>query len=148
MITIQIEHPSYPSDGEIQGFDFFWARYVNGFNRKVHCQKCLIGKTSEKINTRTARSGVLYQMDESNHSAYLYLCGVAHDWRKSGELNNFHLALRPQAGASEFKTTYNGYTVSVTGAEAVTIPELPDDFEGLPRAHARCKNFQFGVEYF
>ena len=148
MITLQIDHPSYPSGGEIQGFDFFWARYVNGFNRKTHCQKCLIGKTSEKVNSVSVRSGVLYQMDESNHSPYLYVCGVANGFRSSGAARNFHLALRPQAGASEVKTTYNGYTVSVTGAEALVIPELPDDFEGLPRAHARCKNFQFGVEYF
>jgi hypothetical protein len=148
MIALQIDHPSYPSGEKIQGFDFFWARYVNGFNRKVHCQKCLIGKTSQKVNSVNVRSGVLYRMDESDRSPYLYVCGVANGFRSLGALRNFHLALRPQGGALACRTTYNGYTVSVTGAEALVIPPLPDDFEGLPRTHARCKNFQFGVEYF
>lgn len=114
----------------------------------MHCQKCLIGKTSPKITRAKLRSGVVYHMDEVRNYSYLYLCGMPNDYPTNGALKNFHLALAPKAAGAVSRRTYNGYTVTVTGAEALPIPDLPDDFEGLPRKHTRCKNFQFGVEYF
>ena len=32
---------------------FLWIKYINGVNLKYHCQRCLLGKTSKKINNTT-----------------------------------------------------------------------------------------------
>ena len=46
------------------------------------------------------------------------------------------------------QTTYNGYRFRAEHAALVHVPELADNFEGLPRAHHRCRNFQFAVAMF
>ncbi len=74
-ITIHIEHPEY-EPGPIQGFKFFWAYYLNGYDQTRHCQPCFKGTLSRQLNTRTAQSGKLYTMDEPRRFQYLYICGV------------------------------------------------------------------------
>lgn len=87
-------------------------------------------------------------MDESSTAPYLYLCGVGTGTRSLLHTKNFHLALKPQEGGSETRTTYNGYAIEVSGAEALPIPEIPDGWNGLPMEHTRCRNFRFAVARF
>jgi hypothetical protein len=147
MISISIHHPTLPP-GPIQGFRFFWAFYVNGINPNVHCQPCFRGKRSHKLQTASVHSGREYLMDESRNAPYLYLCGVGSGPRNLLYTKNFHLALQPRDGASESRTTYNGYTVHAANAEALPIPEIPDGWNGLPLEHTRCRNFRFAVARF
>src|SRR5947208_2370873 len=74
-ITIQIHHPDL-APGPVRGFRFFWAYYVTGYDQSLHCQPCFKGTLSTQLNTRTARSGVTYVMNERRSFPYLYVCGV------------------------------------------------------------------------
>ena len=56
-ITIYIDHPK-------QGFEFFWAYYVTGFDYRVHCQFCFKGSLSRRLNTRIGQSGKPYTVSE------------------------------------------------------------------------------------
>lgn len=146
MITLRIGHPTIRS-GPIRGFRFFWAYYVTGFDPRVHCQKCFKGARSLRV-TKQSEPGVLYLMSEKRSFPFLYVCGVGIGPKDRLHEKNFHLALRAQEGAATSAETYNGYTFEVTNAVALPIPELPENWNGLPREMTRCKNFRFGVEYF
>jgi hypothetical protein len=146
-ITIQIDHPVLPP-GPVQGFRFFWAYYVTGFNPSQHCQPCFRGTLSRQLNTSTARSGVLYVMNERRSFPYLYVCGVGIGPRSLLYQKNFHLPLKPEAGAREIRQTYNGYTIRVENGLALPIPELEVGWKGLDLETTRCKNFRFAVAQY
>jgi hypothetical protein len=95
LLTVRIDHPSFPP-GPIQGYRFFWAFYVTGYDRTRHCQPCFLGTPSTQINTPNARSGRDYQMDERKTFPYLYICGFASGPKGLRAERNFHLALKPQ----------------------------------------------------
>jgi hypothetical protein len=147
LLTVRIDHPSLPP-GPIQGYRFFWAFYVTGYDPTRHCQPCFLGTPSTQINPANARSGRDYQMDERKTFPYLYICGFAAGPKALRGERNFHLALKPEEGAGASGVTYNGYTVSVTSAVSLSIPELPAGWNGLPSEHTRCKNFRFAVATF
>ena len=146
-ITVRIDHPTH-EPGPLHGFRFFWAFYVTGFNQAVHCQPCFRGGLSPQLNTRTVRSGQWYTMDERKTFPYLYLCGVGTGPDKQLYLKNFHLPVRYQEGGHVTRETYNGYTLTLENAEALEIPKLDLDWNGLPKRTTNCKNFHFAVAYF
>ena len=146
-ITIRIDHRDLPP-GPIQGFRFFWAYYVTGFNQSQHCQPCFKGTLSKQINTSTTRSGALYVMNERRSFPYLYVCGVGIGPKNLLSEKNFHLPLKPEPGVRAVHQTYNGYVVTVENATAMPIPDLEDGWKGLDRETTRCKNFRFAVAQF
>jgi hypothetical protein len=146
-ITIRIDHATREPEN-IQGFRFFWAFYVTGFNQALHCQPCFKGAVSRQLSTRTARSGQLYTMNERKSFPYLYICGVGTGPDKLLYQKNFHLPVRYLEGGRAVGETYNGYTITVEDAEALRIPKLELGWKGLPEKTTNCKNFQFCVEYF
>ena len=152
-ITLHVSNPD-GTVGKIDGFRFFWAYYVDGYDPKQHCQMCFKGAPIPEFNTATARTGTTVLFDRMDRHRYLYVCGVGlgdHDqlFRK-----NFHLPLSYREGSSVSAVTYNGYTVTAHNAVLLQIPALPKDWKPLPDGPAlpdvmtRCKNFQFAVEYF
>lgn len=146
-ITIRIDHPS-AKRAPIEGFKFFWAFYVNGFDQSVHCQPCFKGSLSRQLNTRTAKSGELYVMNERKSFRYLYICGVGTGLKAELHRKNFHFPVRFEAGSREVGHTHNGYVITVENAVELPIPALVPGWKGLNLETTRCKNFQFGVEYF
>lgn len=146
-ITIYIDHPEF-KPGPIQGFKFFWAYYVTGFDQRVHCQFCFKGSLSRQLNTRTGQSGKLYTMSERASFKYLYICGVGRGPKNLLYQKNFHLPLQHQPGAREVRQTYNGYTITVENGIALPIPELEVGWKGLDLETTRCKNFRFAVGQF
>ena len=146
-ITIRIDHRDLPP-GPIQGFRFFWAYYVTGFNQSQHCQPCFKGTLSKQINTSTTRSGALYVMNERRSFPYLYVCGVGIGPKNLLSEKNFHLPLKPEPGVRAVHQTYNGYVVTVENAAAMPIPDLEEGWKGLDRETTRCKNFRFAVAQF
>ena len=64
------------------------------------------------------------------------------------EFANTHLAVRPKLGSTSIRTSLYGVVFTIEDAEEIQIQPLADDFEGLRRVHARCKNFQFGYQMF
>ena len=72
---------------------YLWLQYINGVNLKHHCQKCLLGKTSKKIDNglKEAENIVLDELD----SRYYYLCGVSPSMALE---ENFHLAFEECKG--------------------------------------------------
>lgn len=146
-INFRLTHPHLPP-GRIEGFRYIWAYYVSGYDPRKHCQPGLRGSRVPDFCTTTARSGVLVSLDEMDRYPYVYLCGVGSGPRRELAGKNLHLPMRHREGATVSVTTYNGYEVVAHDAERVFVPALPDDFNGLPREHARCKNFQFAVAVF
>lgn len=78
---------------------------------------------------------------------YVYVCGVSKGPITERRERNLHMPLAyAPGGVAELDK--NGYCFRAENAVLVEVPQLPDDFGGLPREHARCRNFQFGVSQF
>ena len=146
-ITLTVSHPIIPP-GKIEGFRSLWAFYVNGYKPEFHCQKCFTGRLVDDFSTNTAQSGRAVSLDEMDTYPYVYICGVGTGPKSTLGNRNLHLPLRFKRGAVVEKRTYNGYVFRAENAEELEIPSLPDDWMGLDREHARCKNFQFAVSRF
>jgi hypothetical protein len=124
------------------GFRSFWAWYVTGFDPSKHCQACLLGRRSARVNKSDVRAGVEIVLDEFVHFDYLYVCGVSSTCRWE---HNFHLVVRPRTGAYASAHCYTGQQMGICDAERIQIPELPDGFNGKSRKFTTCRNYQFGV---
>lgn len=131
-------------------FKHLWGRYILGFRPQKHCIKCFKTKVARDI-TPSMKDGT-YGLRE-DVADFFYLCGVGQpDLKRTEEhlrrFTNVHLAMRPRAGSVAAVTSVYGVTFTITDAEAIPIQPLPDDFQGLDKAHARCKNFQFGYQEY
>lgn len=146
-ITLAVTHPLI-APGKIEGFRFLWAFYVSGYKPEFHCQECFIGRRVDDFTTSTARSGKAISLDRMDEYPYVYVCGVGAGPKAGLRDRNLHLPLRYKDGSIVERSTYNGYTFRAENAEELVIPSLPDDWMGLDREHARCKNFQFAVDRF
>ncbi len=144
---VLVTHPVEP-DGIIRGFSSLWAYYVKGFDSAHHCQACFKGALAKNFNTKTARSGAEIILERARDFPFVYVCGVASGPDALKGQRNLHLPLRFAERGIVERTTYNGYRIVVTNAEALSIPPLPDYWMGLPDKYCRCKNFRFGVAYF
>jgi hypothetical protein len=142
-ITLRLDGPAPALDG----FRYWWLKYIRGFNRDEHCARCFVGPYSKRVR-RDMPTGQVVTLDEHDDWSHVYLCGVA---MRGGWKNNFHLALRPaapgEAAPRIVAPTYNGFTVAVEGAVQLAIPPLPPGFRGLDAHFTTCRNFQFGVAY-
>jgi hypothetical protein len=146
-IILDVSHPSQLA-GPITGFRFLWAYYVNGYRPEKHCQPCFKGRRVNEFCTATASTGRQIVLDRMDRYPYLYVCGVAAGPVSERGARNLHLPLRYAEGASVEVVSYNGYRFRARNAERVEVPLLPDNWNGLARAHARCRNFQFAVSVF
>ena len=146
-IRLHVSHPELPA-GPIEGFALLWAFYVNGYRPELHCQECFRGERAPNFHSRNAESGVDIVLDRVSDYPYVYVCGVGLGSVSDRHRTNLHFPLRFKEGAVAETTTYNGYQFRAENAVAMQIPALPEGWQGLPREHVRCKNFQFGVAYF
>ena len=146
-ITFEINHPVF-EPGMIKGFRYFWAYYVSGFRSDRRCQACLKGERVPEFCTATARSGQPVDFDHLDQYTYVYICGVGSGPRTALSGQNFHWALRYKEDSVIEAHTYNGYIATARNAQALPIPKLPDGWNRRNQQTTRCKNFQFGVEYF
>jgi len=125
-----------------------WAFYVNGYDPSRHCQPGFIGTRADNFCTPTAESGRSFVLDRMDRYPYVYICGVSSAKKSERGQNNLHFPLKYAEGKVAEATTHNGYRFRAHNAERLSIPELPEGWEGKPREHVRCKNFQFAVAYF
>lgn len=150
-ITLELTAPAGAATS-LSGFQQFWARKVDGFKADTHCQACFRGKGIPEVNlAMIAGQPVVAKMDAF---PFLYVCGLALGPRNELYRRNFHLPLKHAEGRSVSAITYNGFLMTATNAVLLPIPSLqPNQLKDsagsdLPLAMSRCKNFQFGVEYF
>lgn len=132
----------------VTGFVHLWAVYVRSFDQRFHCQRCLRGRLSRRIKTSSTPLNTDLTLDETSVFDSIYVCGVARGPRISRSANNLHLPLEESPGASFSCITYNGYTIHVSNARLLSIPELPSGWMGLPDAYVRCRNFRLGIHRF
>jgi hypothetical protein len=131
-------------------FKHLWGRYVLGFRPWKHCIGCFESKVAPPI-TPTMMDGA-YDLDDRYD--LFYLCGVGQPDSKRAEQHllrratNVHLAVRPLKGSVAAAGSVYGVTFTLKDAAAIPIQPLPEGFRGLPKAHYRCKNFQFGYQMF
>lgn len=152
-IRLEVTSPDH-AVGQIDGFQFFWARYVDGYRSDKHCQECFVGAPIPEFTTATVRTGTPVELDRIDKHKYVYVCGVGIGPRHELYRKNFHLPLRYAEGESVSAVTYNGYRVTAKNAVLLQVPALPKDWKPLPDgeiladAFTRCRNFQFAVNYF
>jgi len=146
-ITLEVSHSSQV-DGRIEGFRFLWAYYVSGYRSDKHCQPCFLGKPVAEFSSKTASVASPVALDQMARYPYVYICGVAAGPISERAGRNLHLPLRSAEGEIVDVVTYNGYRFRAQNAVRVPIPPLADDWNGLDREHARCRNFQFAVAQF
>jgi hypothetical protein len=123
------------------GFRYLWLKYVEGFDPRQHCARCLRGRYERAIEPGLATPARVELRPES--APFVYLCGVAGRWA-----DNLHLAMRPAPGARAEARGYDGSRIVVEGAEPLAIPELPAGWGGLGAGFTTCRNYRFGVAYF
>lgn len=146
-IALEVTGPGTDS-GRIEGFRYLWAFYVNGYDPERHCQPCFRGSRIPEFSTPTAVTGRRIEFDRMGRYPYLYICGVGSGPKTDLWMQNLHFPLKYAEGQVEEVTTYNGYCFRAENASRVAIPELPEGWQGKPREHTRCKNFQFAVACF
>ncbi|MBC7894945.1 MAG: hypothetical protein H7066_06010 [Cytophagaceae bacterium] len=147
VIALTVTHAEQ-KPGPIEGFRFLWGFYVDGYRSDRHCQTCFYGKAVPGLTTRTEASSTPLLLTAMDRYPYAYICGVASGPERMRAGRNFHLPLIYSAGESVEATTYTGFTFRAEDARLAPFAVLPDDWNGLERRHARCKNFQFAVQAF
>ncbi len=148
-MMVSIHHPD-ASVKTLDGFKYFWAKSVTGFNPTKHCMDCLIGVRHKRAHPNMlCGPGQAFSPDVPL-GADLYICGVATppEGERDDYAHNFHLVCRHKKGSTVKKTTYNGYVMIVTNAEEIPIPAIRNGWRGLPYLFTRCRNFQYGVLRF
>jgi hypothetical protein len=123
-------------------FMYFWGKYVNDFNIKVHCAKCLIGHYSNFIKKETD----LFEFELNEFPfKYFYICGVSKPYRWH---ENFHLALKESKGKNLY-VKENGIEAWIEDAERIEIQKLdyPEEYSSQKPFHT-CRNWQFGYQMF
>ncbi|RXH58904.1 hypothetical protein [Granulicella sibirica] len=129
-------------------FKHLWGRYVHGFRPWKHCIGCLVSNTAPQIYPEMTDGSIELQ------DRLFYLCGVGQERSEklhpelARKITNVHLAVRPRKGSVAATGSSYGVTFTIQDAQAITIETLSADFQGLPKAHWRCKNFQFGYQMF
>lgn len=129
-----------------QGWKYFWAKNVKGFNSDLHCARCLVGSYIKPICTRAP---VNTEVDLPNHSVgdLIYVCGVAQPYRWA---NNFHMACRVtgESGDVAAGPMAGGDTFMVRGATRVEFDASTAErsFAGRGKDFLTCRNFQFGAQ--
>ena len=129
-----------------QGWKYFWAKNVRGFDPSVHCARCLIGSYEKKIGTRAP---VNTEVDLINHNVgdLLYVCGVAQPYKWA---NNFHMACRVTGSMQDVAADLmaGGDAFIVRGAAKVPFDAetAQRQFAGRGKDYLTCRNFQFGAE--
>jgi hypothetical protein len=146
-IILELSHPDRPA-GPVDGFRFLWAFLVGGFRPDQHCQRCFKGRRIASFTTRTARSGNSVAVRTEPGFPFLYVCGVGVGPKTDLFRQNLHFPVRYLEGEVATMTTYNGYIVVARNAIALSIPPLPQGWNGLGDEMTRCKNFQFAVASF
>ena len=128
----------------LTGYMFFWAKYVQGFDPREHCAKCLLGSWSAQIRMEM-RMNTAYIMSEVHPASYryIYLCGVA-PVKDAG----VQIAMEVSPGEEFEEMTYNNIRIRVQGARRLLFPKLARNFHGMGPAYTTCMNYQFGVQYF
>lgn len=132
-------------------FKHLWGRYILGFKPRKHCIECFKSKVASDIKP-TMKDGTYDLRDDLGD--FFYLCGVGQpDLKRNPEhlkkrFTNVHLAVRPLKGSVASIGSVYGVTFTITDAQAISIQTLPDNFQGLGKDHARCKNFQFGYQHY
>lgn len=148
-----------PEGGAIalEGFMYWWLKYVKGFVGTTHCASCLLGAWARDRVNKTMPTNQPVVLDKPAHTYnFLYLCGVRgsgynRTTRKyvNGYADNFHLPMRPRPGFTAEAVTYNGFRVVVQNAESLLpITPVADGWRGLDRKMTTCRNFQFGVQHY
>ncbi len=124
------------------GFNFFWLKYVTGFDPTTKCAKSLKGFHSKAVKIASGNPAIPVKLAETDTYDYLYLCGVSAPYVHA---NNFHLVMRHQPGGKVTAEAYNGAQVIVTNVEEVPIEPLPEPIAKAVTEHqAACRNYQFG----
>ncbi|WP_372948506.1 hypothetical protein [Mariniphaga sp.] len=123
-------------------FNSFWIKYVNGFNQKYHCQKCLLGSLTEKFKyvKSEIKLNNKYTVYLNEHrTPYIYICGVTNSYEK-----NLHVPIQPSKDKSFiFENEY--LKIEVSNAKQLNIKKLDLNF---PPEFSTCRNFQFAYQYF
>ena len=129
-------------------FVSLFGRYPYGVLPWNHCQDGWATSVAKDISPTMPDGPV----DLKDH--LFYLCGVGrkltarNNREDCQKQTNVHLAVRPRKGSVASIGSVYGVTFIIEDAQAIPIEVLPDDFQGLPREHARCKMFQFGYQMF
>jgi len=146
-VALTITHPT--DCGQfVSGFLHLWAKYVRGFNHKVHCQHALRGPLSAQVKTKSTPINTRFFLNEIRDYDSLYICGVAQGPVAERRFNNLHLPLLYWIGAQFVHSTYNGYLLHIENAIILPTPELPKGWNGLPDSYTQCRNFRFCVHRF
>jgi hypothetical protein len=103
MMTLRVD-----GQGKLEGFRYFWLKYVRGFDASQHCARCLVGSYEKRVHP-TMPLGTTLALNAGG-APFVYLCGVGPKYT-----DNLHLAWRPVAGVRAEARTYRGELVSVEG---------------------------------
>lgn len=140
-----------------QKFIEVWGMYVNDFDPSKHCQDCLKGERATILDEKLAclkkakdqspntnvSEPVVVELSDTWPYFYLFAWGY-----KPKRATNVHLAVRYQPGSVASVGSAYGVTFTIHDAFAPRIDRLPEGWMGLPKGHATCRNFQFGVQMF
>ena len=126
----------------IKGFNYLWAKKIEGFEPSVHCAKCLIGKYSSQFSPKM-QSNVWIE-SEYKVGDILYFCGVSAPYKWS---NNLHIAGIVSEGSMFHMVSYTGDRIAIRNFERLEFDHAiaTDKYPDLSDRFLTCRNFQFGA---
>ena len=128
-------------------FRWFWGRYVREFRTDRHCRDCLVGPPVAALSKVRpwAPDRVLTTLDRSR-AEYIYICGGS----RRGYGANLHVALVADPSA-KWSIASPEIRMEIEGWRRLPIPGIQEELRtklGLGDLYARCRCYQFGLEYF
>ena len=130
----------------LTGFSkYTWAKYVEAFDDKNHCAKCLKGKWPREIwEKMSANQDIVLPLEEGKP---FYICGVAYPWNYK---NNMHLAIIGKQGGEARLELYTGDVLTVRDAEQYLFDDkvARELYPEYSEKFLTCRCFQFGAQYF
>ena len=138
----------------VTGYPYLWIKAVTGFDHRAHCARCLKGPFLKATGDWVPPPNHWHEYTVPASAKALYICGVS----KKGYVFNLHAPCLPEndvpfAGRLRHHAGFamplmDEQRLVVEGAVLMEIPALPDGWHHLPKSFTRCRNFQFGVQYF
>jgi len=130
------------TNDRIKGFNYLWAKKIEGFDPSVHCAKCLLGKYSRQFSPQM-QSNIWIESDYKVGDI-LYFCGVSTPYKWS---NNLHIAGIVSKGSIFQMVTYTGDRIVLRNFERLEFDEAiaTNKYHALGDRFLTCRNFQFGA---
>ena len=129
----------------VVGYTFLWIKSVHGFDARFHCAKCLKGTFLKPTGDWVPPLNVRKEYVLAPKAKALYICGVS----RRGYAFNLHAPCQPDDSAPPLVVPMtDDQRLVIEQATLMTIPSVPNGWNGLPESYTSCRNWAWACSVF